>query len=813
MGLFKSLKRIVKKFASFISILLMLVLAAIAWFLLRDNLTGFMITLNIIALCIMGGSTLFSFAVRFRKYNRIAEDLENATSDIQNSDGSMTSELKFRETALKECYDKFLEDSRKYNCDISDYINEDLLDSVINKSVSDQLSGIMTGIGLLGTFIGLIVGLRNFSGETEQLAAGIPMLLNGMKTAFLTSVFGVIYSIYYNLFYKSIYKDGIEALHNFYSAFYSNIAEDPDVKNINKIIEYQKTQIDSVNAQNELLVKLPEVMSASISKAMVNEISSSLTPTLNKLDDLLTEFVNQAISSQQENLENLVDKFISSMNEALQDKFTELGDTIEKTCEVSKQNNELMQAVVSDILKQEESLVGMNKSLDEALNNIGRYESLLNQYNSSLLDNNTETQGLIRELNSIQTETINGINNLRSDISDSVGYIKGVQELVVTAYTDTVNSIGAMKNGVNEVFKETAREVSEMQTELKNSVSETNQIMQEGIKQYFIETATTVSEMQSDLINNVADSSKEMHEEVKNVIVDATELLTSNVAESAKSMHEEVKKAMTETAETVVKLQNDMNLSVKGIYEEVKNMILTTASSIAAIQGDFQKSFTGVSGELKNVTETLANSLEQTGNFVVTMKEMVEKNEHIIESNSNTLNGIDEKIRILTESYSKTTENTIEQMQKQTGIFNNSTRGLISELQKSGESFTAQCSDRLNALMAAYKKVSEESLTNLKQELNAVNNLSGGVLNELKNIRTKIGSECSELERSLGKSLTTSFDTFDRNLAEITSHLNSSIKGIQEVVDSIQPSLYKTINQMTETLDKCAEKLNNETTE
>jgi len=278
-------------------------------------------------------------------------------------------------------------------------------------------------------------------------------------------------------------------------------------------------------------------------------------------------------------------------------------------------------------------------------------------------------------------------------------------------------------------------------------------------------------------------------------------------------MHEEVKKAMTETAETVVKLQNDMNLSVKGIYEEVKNMILTTASSIASIQGDFQKSFTGVSGELKNVTETLANSLEQTGNFVVTMKEMVEKNEHIIESNSNTLNGIDEKIRILTESYSKTTENTIEQMQKQTEIFNNSTRSLISELQKSGETFTAQCSDRLNALMAAYKKVSEESLTNLKQELNAVNNLSGGVLNELKNIRTKIGSECSELERSLGKSLTTSFDTFDRNLAEITSHLNSSIKGIQEVVDSIQPSLYKTINQMTETLDKCAEKLNNETTE
>ncbi|WP_044974291.1 MotA/TolQ/ExbB proton channel family protein [Ruminococcus sp. HUN007] len=755
---FNVLKRTAKKYASLISILLMLALAVIAWFLLKDNLTGFMIALNSIALGIMGVSTWFSFFSRFKKFNKIADDLENVTQSIlMNSNGDVKSAIIFEQDVLSECYDNYLSDSKKYSCDISDYINEDLLDSAINKSISDQISGIMTGIGLLGTFVGLIVGLRNFSGDTEQLASGIPMLLDGMKTAFLTSVFGVIYSIFYNLFYKAIYKDGIEALHNFYNAFYSHVDEEPDTKNINQMIDFQR-------AQNDILLRMPEVMSESVSKAMVSEINNVLTPTMNKLDELLSEFINQAINSQKENLETIVNHFVSSMNEALHDKFADLGETIEKTCEVSKQNNELMQTVVSDIIKQETTLAQMNNALDDALDNIGKYENLLNQYNESLLENNKETQTLIKEIGAMQTEAIGGVRELKEDLSNSLGYIKGVQELVTSTYSDTIGGIGAMKDSVNEVFRETSAEVRTMQEELKKSVADTNQIMQEGIKEYFIETATRVTEIQSDLVECIAKNSAEMHDKVKDIIADSTNTLTEKIEE------------------TITRFQNG-----------------------------FTDSFKNVSVDVKQFTDALSKTMDQTNNVVTSMKKMSDSNVEVLDSNRKLISSLDEKIQTLTNSYKETAESTIKQMDEQTNIFKDVVSNLVSELSKSGETFSEQCSSRLNELMETYRKISEDSLRNLKCELDTVSELSNGVLNELKGIKSKIGSECHELESSLGKSLTTSFDTFDRNLAEITGHLNSSIKGIQEVVDSIQPSLYKSINQMTDTLDKCADKLSKET--
>jgi hypothetical protein len=47
----------------------------------------------------------------------------------------------------------------------------------------------MTAVGILGTFTGIVLGLMDF--DTFQIQASIPMLLTGMKTAFMTSVVGL----------------------------------------------------------------------------------------------------------------------------------------------------------------------------------------------------------------------------------------------------------------------------------------------------------------------------------------------------------------------------------------------------------------------------------------------------------------------------------------------------------------------------------------------------------------------------------------------------------------------------------------------
>jgi uncharacterized membrane protein YjfL (UPF0719 family) len=52
---------------------------------------------------------------------------------------------------------------------------------------------IIVSIGVLGTFIGIVIGLWNF--DTHDIEASVPQLLNGLKFAFITSVVAMAVSI------------------------------------------------------------------------------------------------------------------------------------------------------------------------------------------------------------------------------------------------------------------------------------------------------------------------------------------------------------------------------------------------------------------------------------------------------------------------------------------------------------------------------------------------------------------------------------------------------------------------------------------
>lgn len=87
--------------------------------------------------------------------------------------------------------------------DIDEFINEDVLSLRSWQGVIHQIPGTLTGLGILGTFIGLIVGIRDLQFDTMQNAIfSIQNLLGGINVAFYTSIAGVIMSILFNILNK-----------------------------------------------------------------------------------------------------------------------------------------------------------------------------------------------------------------------------------------------------------------------------------------------------------------------------------------------------------------------------------------------------------------------------------------------------------------------------------------------------------------------------------------------------------------------------------------------------------------------------------
>lgn len=57
----------------------------------------------------------------------------------------------------------------------------------------DQIPSVVSSLGVFGTFLGITVGLYHF--DTTNLDASIPLLLSGLKTAFMTSLVGMSCSL------------------------------------------------------------------------------------------------------------------------------------------------------------------------------------------------------------------------------------------------------------------------------------------------------------------------------------------------------------------------------------------------------------------------------------------------------------------------------------------------------------------------------------------------------------------------------------------------------------------------------------------
>ncbi len=186
--------------------------------------------INGVFLGIIGVLFIISIA-SFLRLNRLTDELEDAAKDLQagykeagnKNVWSALQEQKafFDEKNLKDAFNKFrMRVKTKNPCDIEDFINEELLEKVGSNYYNSGISGTMTGLGILGTFIGLSLGLGSFSGDDiYTISDNVGPLLSGMKVAFHTSVYGIIFSLIFNFVYRSIMADAYEKLDYFLNAF------------------------------------------------------------------------------------------------------------------------------------------------------------------------------------------------------------------------------------------------------------------------------------------------------------------------------------------------------------------------------------------------------------------------------------------------------------------------------------------------------------------------------------------------------------------------------------------------------------------
>ncbi len=239
-----------------------------------------------------------------------------------------------------------------YKCDIEDYINVDLIDSVIHSERLSQVPGVMTGLGILGTFVGLSLGLQNFNtGTTAQITGSIEPLMNGIKIAFHTSIYGMVFSLVFNYVYKRRLDDAEAALNMFLRNFRKYVLPDTEKEGVNKLLDLQREQTMAITTLTDALtVNLPE------------GLKTYLEPRFDHFDDTIDSFSRMATRNQMDQLERVVDKFLTELNNTMGSSFANLSKVVNQNLYLQEANEAQLKEIYN---KNALAVDGMEKTADE----------------------------------------------------------------------------------------------------------------------------------------------------------------------------------------------------------------------------------------------------------------------------------------------------------------------------------------------------------------------------------------------------------------------------------------------------------------
>lgn len=395
---------------------------------------------------------------------------------------------------------------------------------IIEKRTSKLLAlmpNIAVSLGILGTFIGIYIGLLEF--DVGKISESIPKLLEGLKTAFVTSIVGIIVSIILKFFYelksskeesKNEVKldDPIELL--------KNIAL--GINNLDKSSKEIEKSILSCFKSDEEYSLISQL------KLIRQEISDTRRETNESFKNFAKEIAKSNTDALVKALENVISDFNVLLNELVSDSFKELSFAMVKLTEW--QNN-------------------YKVHIDETGSRINTLLSQLSESAEILKISSDQISQINLNLESIDS-TISGLSVSAEDISLHIEHLKN-QNATLNEIIMAVRDIGSeAKNVIPSITKN----IESLTSKLDNVVS------------------TTVSNLEANNkeIGNFVESS------IKNIQLasnDHTEFIKKSIENIDKALEDELSKALNSLAGSMAALSAKFVEDYKPLTERLREIV------------------------------------------------------------------------------------------------------------------------------------------------------------------------------------------------------------------------------------------------
>ncbi|QXW30389.1 anti-phage defense ZorAB system protein ZorA [Aeromonas sanarellii] len=492
----------------------------------------------------------------------------------------------------------------------------------------------LVAIGVLGTFVGLTIGLEGLVGNTaeiETLKSGINKLISGAAVAFMTSVWGVAFSLLLNLFEKLFERSAlihIQALQNEIDFRYPRL---PAEQSLVHIAEYSK---ESKEALQELHERIGDRLQESIN-GMSEAMQNALTDTLNNImGPAIQTLVHSTSQQSSQVMENLVGSFMEGMSSAgrvqgeqlekvaadVNTAVSSMGERLEQLfSKLSTQQTSSLDAQEEQSRRFQEQLQQLANSADERQGQLeSRFGKMMGdlaqqheQQQTTLLEQQQKMLGSLGTASQQQIETMtSAVQRQQNALQDAVGKL-----------LDNVSQQGAQADVREQIrqekFQQQLTDVTQQQQALLTALADSVQAGQQQSRQMAEQHQQLLARLQQ-VTDSAAQSSKHMDSSANQLgllstnVRSAAELLGQRLEqvtqriEQAGSQNAALTDQLKQQAEMLARLQDGL---LQGA-ERFEQAASEARNGFGEMRQTQQQFLTGVKSEFNALGETLRSQVE-----------------------------------------------------------------------------------------------------------------------------------------------------------------------------------------------------------
>ena len=392
------------------------------------------------------------------------------------------------------------------------FFSEDrLLGQHLNLRFWNSVPALLVGLGILGTFIGLVWGLIPFSGidftQTDQIRKAIKELLSGVSTAFVTSVWGMATSLLFN----GLEKWGIGRV----SRAIANLQRALDqLFTLTTQEEISFRQEDELAQQTAALKSFSTDLANEITSAMAqgrqeiihelhnapeafsNAMAEQLAPSLNNLNTAVEGLRQQKEESSADAIGQLIEQFQDSLSTSTVTQMEELARTVGNASQSLMNLPDQMKQMIAGVQEQiEQTRQLLSETSQEQRGQMqSMMDGMLNAFQSAI---NTQQSGLSETTDRVNEEMRQIAANIRNLLESAANRTdEQLAQRMADMETVSNQSIQTLQTAIAELGQSITSTASQAATE--------SAAMTDRMRQLFEQTANRLGESVQDAEQSVS---------------------------------------------------------------------------------------------------------------------------------------------------------------------------------------------------------------------------------------------------------------------------------------------------------------------